>query len=60
MESNFITNCNFYLFCFVLVVVEVAQQLRFIDEYGELETIGPRDQAEAFRETAEKTSGVEG
>ena len=41
-------------------VVEVAQQLRFIDEYGELETIGPRDQAEAFRETAEKYSGVGG
>ena len=50
-ENNFIINCN------VLVVVEVAQKLRFLNEYGELEPVEPGDRAEVFTQTAEKKFG---
>ena len=43
MESNFIINCSFFL-----VVVEVAQKLQFLIEYGELETVKPGDRVEAI------------
>ena len=49
MESNFIINCSFFL-----VVVEVAQKLQFLIEYGELETVKPGDRVEAIEKKAEK------
>ena len=48
VESNFIINSNFWLFLIFLVVVEVAQKLQFLSEYGELEPFKPGYYAEVF------------
>ena len=45
VESNFIINCNFFVF---LVVVEVAYKLYFLNECGYLETVQTGNWAEAI------------
>ena len=41
VESNFIVHFNFVFFGFILVVAEVAWKLRFLNGYGELDTVEP-------------------
>ena len=41
-------------------MMEATQKLRFLNEYGELETIEPGDRAKAFEKSAVKLSGVGG
>ena len=44
VESNFIIIC---LFEFILVLMELVRKLRFLNEYGKLETVKPGDWEEA-------------
>ena len=61
MESIFIINCNFLIFCFLCVVVaEVARRLRFLNEYWGLETANPGYWEEAFGKIVEKRRGQGG